>query len=47
METLLDSLIRYYDTEIRRPGVADSVVETGIENQDLTAKDHSTFPYLP
>lgn len=49
METLLDSLIRYYEIEGRDTVVTDSTAKPGIESRllDLTAHDHSTFPYLP
>jgi hypothetical protein len=49
METLLESLVRYFEIEGRGIVVTDSTAVGGIEKRllDLTAQDASTFPYLP
>jgi hypothetical protein len=47
METLLDSLIRFYATEIRKPAVVDATAPVEAGNADLSRADPSTFPYLP
>jgi hypothetical protein len=48
METLLDSLIRFYATEIRKPAVVDATAPVVEANAaDPAHQDASTFPYLP
>lgn len=49
MDTLLESLIRFYEIEGRGTTVTDSTAVNGAERQlpDLTSRDTSTFPYLP
>lgn len=48
METLLDSLIRFYSSEIRRPEVVDTTAPAGkTVVADTGHEDSSTFPYLP
>jgi len=47
METLLDSLISFYASEIRKPTVVDATAPVAEANVDLGRQDASTFPYLP
>lgn len=47
METLLDSLISFYASEIRKPTVVDATAPVAEANVDLGHQDASTFPYLP
>ncbi|HWA12289.1 MAG TPA: hypothetical protein VHA15_04280 [Burkholderiales bacterium] len=48
METLLDSLIRFYASEIRKPEVVDATAAaTNADPAELGHQDSSTFPYLP
>jgi hypothetical protein len=48
METLLDSLIRFYASEIRKPEVVDTTTPAVVASAaDLGHQDSSTFPYLP
>jgi hypothetical protein len=48
METLLDSLIRFYASEIRKPAVVDATAPA-VESApaEVGREDSSTFPYLP
>ena len=48
METLLDSLISFYASEIRKPAVVDATAPVAAAGEaDLGHQDSSTFPYLP
>ena len=47
METLLDSLIRFYSSEIRKPEVVDATAPVAETAGDVGHQDSSTFPYLP
>jgi hypothetical protein len=48
METLLDSLIRFYASEIRKPEVVDATAPAvEAAKADGAHQDSSTFPYLP
>ena len=48
METLLDSLIRFYATEIRKPAVVDETAVAEAAKAELRRRaDPSAFPYLP
>ena len=48
METLLDSLIRFYSSEIRKPEMVDATAPAAkAVAGDTGHEDTSTFPYLP
>lgn len=48
METLLDSLIRFYATELRKPTVTDaSAPDNDAPGREVGKEDLATFPYLP
>lgn len=48
METLLDSLIRFYSSEIRKPEVVDATAPVAESvSAEVGKEDSSTFPYLP
>ncbi len=48
METLLDSLIRFYATEIRKPAVVDETAPVAeAAKAELRRADPAAFPYLP
>jgi hypothetical protein len=49
MRSLFEALLRLYEFNGPAPAVSESKAQEGIEGRllDLSAKDASTFPYLP